>query len=406
MADKQGNNKPLKKSEIGIGYFKYKAADATEGGEQRGYSYKTSASLIENVIAKKEHTLFSEIETEGEIAITSTSQEYTDGKGKRVNLSPFQMKLVTAFAQVVDSILETGGVKDYVKQLPYKIEERETGEDGRTNRLPESVRCVIDIPELTKLMYSSSRVGGKQTDKVRNEIKALSQLTQVYKFKDDRGGTLTVEAPLITLGKRIKYKTKNGVEKLNKVEVFFEDVFVYEINDRYSLSPITLLQLWNSTGVQTELFTMLLFLLQSIRGNYVKHSQASVAAKRKELLKEKRDKEEIKQELAALRKATLTYRESITSLLERIEGKRYRKGKYYNHTYIAQDLKQATEALIKIGIISEYYETLGSSGDKVCNFVINDRWLIDEANRIKALLPPEEAKKMEDVKEIEPDGEE
>lgn len=406
MADKQGNNKPLKKSEIGIGYFKYKAADATEGGEQRGYSYKTSASLIENVIAKKEHTLFSEIETEGEIAITSTSQEYTDGKGKRVNLSPFQMKLVTAFAQVVDSILETGRVKDYVKQLPYKIEERGTGEDGRTKRLPESVRCVIDIPELTKLMYSSSRVGGKQTDKVRNEIKALSQLTQVYKFKDDRGGTLTVEAPLITLGKRIKYKTKNGVEKLNKVEVFFEDVFVYEINDRYSLSPITLLQLWNSTGVQTELFTMLLFLLQSIRGNYVKHSQASVAAKKKELLKEKKDKEEIKQELAALRKATLTYRESITSLLERIEGKRYRKGKYYNHTYIAQDLKQATEALIKIGIISEYYETLGSSGDKVCNFVINDRWLIDEANRIKALLPPEEAKKMEDVKEIEPDGEE
>jgi hypothetical protein len=59
-----------------------------------------------------------------------------------------------------------------------------------------------------------------------------------------------------------------------------------------------------------------------------------------------------------------------------------------------------------MGIISEYYETLGSSGDKVCNFVINDRWLIDEANRIKALLSPEEANKMEDVEEIEPDGEE
>ena len=152
---------------------------------------------------------------------------------------------------------------------------------------------------------------------------------------------------------------------------------------------------------------MLLFLLQSIRGNYVKHSQASVAAKKKELLKEKIDKEEIKQELAALRKATLTYRESITSLLERIGTDKYRVNKKYIHaSKLAKDLKQATEALIKIGIISEYYETLGSSGDKVCNFVINDRWLIDEANRIKALLPPEEAKKMEDVKEIEPDGEE
>ena len=373
-----------------IGYFKYRPSDAADGGKQKGYSYKTSTSLIENVIAKKERTLFSEIETDGKLAITSTSQEYTDRKGKRVNLSPFQMKLVTAFAQVVDTLLENEGTKEYIKSLPFKIEERERGEDGRTKKLPKSVKCVIDIPELTKLMYSTNRVGGKQLDKVREEIKTLSELTQVYKFKDDRGGTLIVEAPLITLGKRIKYETKDGVVKLNKVEVSFEDVFVYEINDKYSLSPITLLQLWNNTGVQTELFTMLLFLLQSIRGNFITHSQRIVADRRKELRKAKKEPQDIEAELAELKKSTLTYKEGITSLLERIESKRYKKGKYFRHDNISKDLKQATEALIKIGIISEYYETIGSSGDKVCNFVINENWLIDEANRIKQLLPPSE----------------
>lgn len=381
-------------------------ANGIAESEHKGYSYKTSTSLIENVIAKKELSLFSETETDGQLAITSASKEYRDRKGKRVNLTPVQMKLVTAFAQIVDTLLEGDGVKEYIKRLPSHIEDRQTGEDGRSKMLQNSIKAVIDIPELTKLMYSSSRIGGKQTDKVREEIKKLSEISQVFKFKDDRGGTLTIEAPLIQIGKSVKYETKNGVTKLNKVEIYFEDVFVYEINDRYSLSPITLLQLWNDTGVQTELFTMLLFLLQSVRGNYIKHSKKSVEAREKELVQAKKgrlqekDKKEIKEELAALRKATLTYKESITSLLERIEGKRYRKGKYLNYTYISKDLKQATDALKKIGIISEYYESLGSSGDKVCNFVINDKWLSEEAKKIRALLPPD-ANKTEDVEETE-----
>jgi len=389
-------------------FVKYSTgANRIAESEHRGYSYKTATSLIENVIAKKEFSLFSEIETDGQLAVTSASQEYVDRRGKRVNLTPIQMKLVTAFAQVIDTLLEKDGVKDYVKKLPSHIEDRQTGKDGRKAKLPNSIRAVIDIPELTKLMYSTSRIGGKQADKVREEIKKLSELTQVFKFKDDRGGTLIIEAPLIQIGKAVRYETKNGVTKLNKVEIHFEDVFVYEINDRYSLSPITLLQLWNDTGVQTELFTMLLFLLQSVRGNHISHSKRIVADRRRELLKEKKDKEEIKGELEALRKDTLTYKESITSLLERLGTEKYKdKGRYIRLNVVKKDLKQATDALIKMGIISEYYETLGSSGNKVCNFVINDRWLIDEANRIKALLSPEEANKKEDVEEIEPDGEE
>lgn len=146
-------------------------ANGIAESEHKGYSYKTATSLIENVIAKKERSFFSEMETDGQLAITSSSQEYVDRKGKRVNLTPVQMKLVTAFAQVIDTLLERDGVKEYVKSLPSHIEDRQTGKDGRKAKLPNSVRAVIDIPELTRLMYSTSRIGGKQTDKVREEIK-------------------------------------------------------------------------------------------------------------------------------------------------------------------------------------------------------------------------------------------
>ena len=113
------------------GFFHYLGAKnvTDKQSSHNGYSYKTATSLIENVIAKKEQSLFSELETEGELAITSTSQEYVDRKGKRVSLSPIQMKLVTAFAQIIDTILERDGVKEYVKQLPYRIEDRTKGDD-------------------------------------------------------------------------------------------------------------------------------------------------------------------------------------------------------------------------------------------------------------------------------------
>lgn len=369
-----------------IDYFKYWAKVTEDGTPHKGYSYKTSTSLIDNIIAKKELTLFSELETDGNLAITSASKEYINQRGKRVYLTPFQMKLVTAFAQVVDTLLEQEDIKEYVNSLPFKIEERERGEDGTTKKSPNSVKCVIDFNELTKLIYSTKRIGGKQTDKVREETKALSELLQVYKFTDDRGGTLTIEAPIISLGKKIKYETKDGVLKINKVEVTFEDVFVYEINDKYSLSPITLLQLWNETGVQTELFTMLLFLLQKVRGNHITHAKKAVEERGRELRKKKVNAQDVEKELDTLRRKILTYKESITSLLERVGGNKYKdKGKYIRLNVINKDLKQATDALLKIGIISEYYETKGVTGDKVCNFVINDMWIVEEANKIKQL---------------------
>lgn len=360
-----------------------------------GYAFKTSQVLLENVIAKKEkqRSLFAEMDSDGELAITEASRAYVDRNGKPVYLSTYQMKLVTGLAQVVSTQISKPEISEYIARLPYEIKDRQliTGEGSRP--LPNSVEATIDVTAFAKMIYPKGRVGGKQLDAIRKGLIELSEVQQIYKFKDARGGTLTIEAPLINIGKKIKYETKDGIVRFNQITIRFEDVFVYEINEKYSLNPVTLLKLWNEHGLNTEVFGTTLFLLQSVRGRFIKAAQRIVKAKRIELKKEKKDKEEIDKELAALKRSTLTYKESITSISERLANKRYRdKGKYTRFDLIEKDLKQATDRLVKIGIISEYYETIGASGDTICNFVINDKWIADEAQRIKTLAPGKEDK--------------
>ena len=373
-----------------LGYYSFGADKVTDEGKQKGFSYKTSMSLIENVIAKKEPPLLSDLNADKNMLITKGTKQYTGKRGENVKLTPFQMKLITALAQVIDTLTEKKENKEYIKSLPYRIEDREKGDDGQTKKLPDAIKTTIDLVALTKMMYSTNEIGGKQLNKVKAEMVKLSEICRAYKFMDSRGGTLTIEAPLITLGKKIKYETKEGIVKLNKVEVTFEDVFVYEINERYCLCPITILQLWNETGVQTEIFAKLLFTLQELRGNFISHSKDIVTERRKELKKAKVETQQIEEELTKLRRDTLTYKEGITSLLKGIEKYNVisKKGKkYLNRAKLNKDLQQAKDALLRMGIISEYYETTGSSGEKVCNFVINDNWLINEADKIKRSLP-------------------
>lgn len=368
-------------------------------GEQeahKGFQYKTSKALIENIIQKPELNLFSQ--TEG-IAPVKPEVAYVNSKGKAVNLTPFQMKLITAFAQIVDTQLDKAEVKEYIENLTPDKMQRRIENDFRG--LKGRVSCVVDIPQLTKLVYSKARIGGKQTDKVREEITKLSQIRQEYRLHDHKGGTLILRTPLIHLGKELIYVDGDKVVRLNKAEIIFEDVFVYDITDKYTVAPISLLSLWNETGVNTELFAMLLFLLQEVRGNYIKHALAGADAKRKELNKQKLSREDLELEVAEYKRNGLTYKESFTSLCERLNKETYYDTKkngtrYLRYNKARKDLEQAQQALCQMGIISEYYETRAKDGDIMCNFVFNPDWIPNETKRMQGLLPPGEVKIIED----------
>lgn len=371
--------------------------DKQEEAKNEGYNYRTSTALIDNVIAKKEVTLFSEMENlpQGATPINA-SVTYQTSKGKKVTLSPRQLKIVLALAQTVDAFRNKDEVAKYIKNLPNKIEWGE-GKD-----VPTPVRATIDLYGFAKHIYGASRIGTKQVDYVKKDLIDLSTMRQVFKVTDSKG--VTHELNTSAIRAKVYQATSGTGERLcTLASVEVEDIFLYNLNTEggYQLSPNTILSLWNETGVNTELFSMLLFLLLRVRGNKVKHANSLSSAKRKELLKLKKPIEEIKEQVEAYKRNLLTYSESTSSILERLSGEGYyqtKRGKrYIKYEKLNKELKQATDALIGMGIITDFHITGGTTGEEVCNFVLNDKWLQEQAERQKAILPPEEVKAIEEA---------
>lgn len=383
-----------------------------EEAKRQGYNFVTATALLDNVISKKEMTLFSESELPQGATPTDAKLDLVDKKGKSVNLSPRQLKIVLAFAQIVDSVKGSKEVADYIKGLPSKVE---WSEDIGKN----PVTATIDVIKLAKHIYGATRIGSKQVDSIRDDLTALSNTSQEFRVKDSKGGTLILEAPLLTLGKRLRYETKDGVQRLNVVQITLEDIFLYNLNTTggYQLSPNTILSLWNETGANSELFSMLLFLLLRVRGNYVKRTKDAIEAKKKELRKDKVPEDEVKKQVEALRRDRLTYSETTASILERLSGEGYiqtTKGKngkrYLKKDKLRNDLQQATDSLKEMGIITDFYTNTSGGGEELCNFVLNANWLKEQEERQRAILPPDEVKAIDEalakeVKEQIPDSE-
>ena len=365
------------------------AQDATaDKTPHKGYTYKTARALIDNVIAKRQPSLFDEVQAKGVAS-------YVDQNGKPISLSPFQMKLVTAFAQVLDTQTSREDVDKSIDFLTFEREEERVEEGKSRKNGPPAwrekgagrVSVTVDIPALARLVYSAEKVGGKQIDKVRDEIGALSRVRQQYRLKKGKK-TLIFGTPLIHLGKSVEVQ-EEGKSLLNRAEIIFEDVFVYELKDKYSLAPLTLLNLWNQTGNNSELFALLLFLLQQERGLKVKQADRAGEAVRSELKKKGVKPDEIDKQVSSARKEALTYRETFASICERLQDRATyydeKNGKaYLRKARVTRDLFNAKEALLRTGIISEYYETVNTSREIVCNFVLNDKWLADETAKIKS----------------------
>lgn len=361
--------------------------------KNEGYNYRTSTALIDNIIAKKEVTLFSDMENLPQGATpTNASVTYQTPNGKKVDLTPRQLKIVLAIAQIVDAFRKQDEVTDYIKKLPNKIKW------GEHKDLPTPVNATIDLNAFAKHIYGTSKIGAKNIEYVKKDLIELSTMRQVFKVTDANG--VTHELNTSAIRAKIYQATSGTGERLcTLANVEVEDIFLYNLNTEggYQLSPNTILYLWNEVGNNTELFSTLLFLLLRVRGNYVKQANRQSHAKRKELLKDKVPVEEATRQEEALKKKLLTYSEGIGSILERLSGNTYyqtKNGKrYVKKDKLYKELEQATKDLIRMGILSNFYIT----GGDLCNFVLNDNWLQEQAQRQRALLSPDEAKAIDEA---------
>jgi hypothetical protein len=352
---------------------------------KKGYNFTTTTAMLENITSKKEPTLFPD-ELPQVPAPTDTQLDIVDKKGKRVYLSPRQNKLYYAFVEVVDSIKEQKKVADYIKALPDKVEWKEE------HKSP--VSAIIDINKLAKKIYGKDRIGSKQVDYIRDDLITLSSTIQEFRVKDSKGGTHILRCPILNW-REYEYINKDGEKTHNLFEVTFGDIFLYGLNweGGYQIIPNNILSLWNKTGVNTELFVLLLNILVYVRGKHVAHSNKICRAKQKELRKEKVPEDSIKEQIGRLRRELLTYKESISSILGKLIGNTYyeiKKGKkYLKGIKLKNDLKQATDALKDMGIITQYKETTGADGSILCNFVLNDKWIEEQTEVQKKILSPD-----------------
>lgn len=391
----------------GIGGFVPLGNGEKEQAKNEGYSYRTSTALIDNIISKKETTLFSEMENlpQGATPINA-SVTYQNTSGKRVNLSTRQLKIVLALAQVVDAYRKREDVADYIKKLPGKIEY------GEHSNVRTPVIATIDINGFAKHIYGAKRIGTKQVDYIKKDLIDLSSMRQIFKVVDSKGTEHVFNTSAINV--KIYQATSGTGERLcTLANVEVDDIFLYNLNTDggYQLSPNTILSLWNRVGNNTDLFSTLLFLLLRVRGNKVKFANNKSKEKKKELLKEKVPVDEANKQVEEYKRSLLTYKEALPSILERLSGNAYydtKRGKrYVKKVKLNTELKQATNDLKEMGVITDFYTTGATGGEEVCNFVLNDKWLQEEADRQRALLPPEEVKAMDEAiaEELKDDNE-
>lgn len=365
---------------FGYGSVK-KVTDDNKGN--LSHTYLTSNTLLNTILRKRDMIVCDDFLQGMDISRSEVS--CNDMQGSPSTLTPTQMKLITALAMVADKKVKDEATQKHIKNLtPSNLQQRSLMPQAPL--FSTAVRCNINIRELAKIIYSKQRIGGKQVDKVRSDLIQLTQLKQVCEYRTE-SGKITIKTPLIHLGREIEVESFRNGEKLNAVEIIFDDAFFYEVNSKYTLAPLTLLKLWNDTGVNSGLFVTILFTLLQARGNCIAKATREAARIRQELIKTKKDEAAIEKEINKERAKHLTYKESLESFLNKSTSGKYAvdnntKKSYTRKGRIAEDLKKATDALLQIGIITRYYESRTPEGEILCNFVLNESWLDDERLRL------------------------
>lgn len=353
-----------------------------KSGRHDCYHFVTSAVLTSNIVGKKQATipdLFIDTTEHGlqEKALLTLQ----NNKGKGVHLTPLQTKAVIGIAMAVDAQLgHNPEFQQYIEQLPDKYRRmQELAEMGEplSATVETSVSVLINVAEFTKRV--SGGKGGQQLASIREELNNLANTNYIIKM-----GDYTYYQPLIT----IKGGIVSAEAKWVKVEI--GDAFMYGIRSQFSKAPLTLLSLWNEYGDNSELTTLLIMLLQKVRGNFVAKAKGIVEAKEKELRKKKLTPEKMAKELEAVGREALTYRESFRSILERLPNTdcyyQVKNGKkYYRKDREIKFINKSRQSLIDMGIITECYISDGSLGDTLLNFVINPMWLQEEKEFIQGL---------------------
>lgn len=279
--------------------------------------------------------------------IESSDKYYlVDRRNRRIAISSIEKKVIYALGVFVADILKDDKLKSLVT-------------DDKVDSALTSYQYSIDIKKFAKLIYHRSKT--EQQEKLLSILDGLAGKYQAVQLEYNNGKKVTISTPLIKIEEKVIVEDMNASidDRLEKglVKVSFGRLFFWNIHKRYAFFPTRLFEIWNKkgNGTETNLFDVLLDTLLYHRWHHISAYKTAESALKDEL-KAKGQKlplEEYKKELYKRREIALTYRESLSSILDRVETK-YVKSKKMPR--FEKDLEKVITILKgeHVGIIADF----------------------------------------------------
>ena len=376
-----------------------------EGRHHNGSTFRTSATLVSNIIAKRNEAsditeeqkqlllqttkLPQEIEGVGMVLENQRLTERTLG-AQSFLLSAMEKKIVLALAAIINTRIEEPIAQEVISGLPARLSVMEANNKARS----KAGLITIDIWDLAKLVYKGRKPNGRQVNDVFKGLLSLAGTRQLQHYHDHQKDEhhIIIE-PLVVLGKTaITYRGKDKKLKNIKQDISLSDLFFFQINEQWISSPLQLLELWNDSGCSSEMFATLLFLLSQIRGPRIKEARRIEAALCKKLRAETKNLPEQERKEAWSKgqkdikkqvKKTLVYSETWESIEKRMPQGTYIRpdnGKF-NASRFRTDMESAIAGLKKVGIILDAKNIKGPNGMRT-DFVLNPNWIDEQKDRL------------------------
>jgi hypothetical protein len=319
---------------------------------------RISNTLSMALAARKQPSLFDELEANERIALQSSDKKYyINRKGKAISLSVEQIKLIKYISSCIPFANEN--VKENIAIINTMNAKGEMNSDKPLS----PVQIPISIVNACKDIIGTAKE--KDIKTMSKRLIALSQMQQVQPFKV---GTkeYKVVRPLILLNEQIyeKYSEIRSTKGRKKEEapkeeediliaanVIVSSLLLYEAQNKYC--PFFKEKYFLvSKKNKTELFHILLSDLESKwRQYYINYTRAESQYKKnnKELLST--NKEEYYKGLGLARKNALTYKCSLVTLRDRVTTD-YESQRVYRAKYL-KDIQKALASCIEYGIITD-----------------------------------------------------
>lgn len=348
--------------------------------------------LIENLTAKKDLTLF-DIDTK-----TTSSLFLSDNGNRKVYLLPRQMRVLEVLMRrVYREIVAMGDprVEKYIADLPKQMEEQSARQQAAIKEMKDAGKEVvwakvydngptrrkgpllthIDLIEMAKELYPSGK-GGKQLKALETDLREMHSVWQEFRFpRAGRKGYYPLIMPVLTMVE-IGEKNEKGelINAFAQIEV--GDAMLFRIREAYIISPLDLPERLRDEKCHTELFTLLVMLLQKEWYPCLKKAEAAVRNIEKRMVAEGiTDTDIIGAAAAKAADKALIYTERAFSIIQRVNSKPFLQKAYIRYERIDTEFQRAGDALVRIGLIKWWREAKADDGSPAYSFRLNEHWV-------------------------------